>query len=105
MVLSVIGADMAWPALLLFVSKALPQKDHAICGALVNSVGQVGRSVGLVISTAVQTATMARARGVSVKHAGSVLERDGPSLDGLRAANWMHFALSIFSLSNVAVTR
>ncbi|KAK2038476.1 major facilitator superfamily transporter [Colletotrichum somersetense] len=98
MVLSVIGADMAWPTLILFVSKALPQEDQALGGALVNSVGQVGRSIGLAISTAVQTAIMAKARGVSVENAGPVEEWDQPSLDGLRAANWMNFALGITSL-------
>ncbi|KAK1970909.1 major facilitator superfamily transporter [Colletotrichum sublineola] len=98
MVLSVIGADMAWPTLILFVSKALSQEDQALGGALVNSVGQVGRSIGLAISTAVQTAIMAKARGVSVEKAGPVEEWDQPSLDGLRAANWMNFALGITSL-------
>ncbi|KAK1572846.1 major facilitator superfamily transporter [Colletotrichum navitas] len=98
MVLSVIGADMAWPTLILFVSKALPQEDQALGGALVNSVGQVGRSIGLAISTAVQTAIMAKARGVSVEKAGPVEGWDQPSLDGLRAANWMNFALGITSL-------
>ncbi|KAK1983636.1 major facilitator superfamily transporter [Colletotrichum cereale] len=103
MVLSVIGADMAWPTLILFVSKALPQEDQALGGALVNSVGQVGRSIGLAISTAVQTAIMAKARGVSVENAGPVEEWDQPSLDGLRAANWMNFALGITSLTIVVL--
>ncbi|OHF00840.1 major facilitator superfamily transporter [Colletotrichum orchidophilum] len=103
MILSVIGADMAWPTLILFVSKALPQEDQALGGALVNSVGQVGRSIGLAISTAVQTAIMAKARGVSVEEAGPMLEWDQPSLDGLRAANWMNFALGITSLTIVIV--
>ncbi|TQN68766.1 Efflux pump terJ [Colletotrichum shisoi] len=103
MLLSVIGADMAWPTLILFVSKALPQEDQALGGALVNSVGQVGRSVGLAISTAVQTAIMAKARGVSVENAGPVGEWDQPSLDGLRAANWMNFALGVTSLTIVVL--
>ncbi|WQF77335.1 Putative major facilitator superfamily, MFS transporter superfamily [Colletotrichum destructivum] len=103
MLLSVIGADMAWPTLILFVSKALPQEDQALGGALVNSVGQVGRSIGLAISTAVQTAIMAKARGVSVENAGPVEEWDQPSLDGLRAANWMNFALGITSLTIVVL--
>ncbi|GKT48276.1 drug resistance protein YOR378W [Colletotrichum spaethianum] len=103
MVLSVIGADMAWPTLILFVSKALPQEDQALGGALVNSVGQVGRSIGLAISTAVQTAIMANARGLPVENAGPVKEWDQPSLDGLRAANWMNFALGLTSLTIVVL--
>ncbi|OLN88118.1 Drug resistance protein YOR378W-like 1 [Colletotrichum chlorophyti] len=103
MILSVIGADTAWPSLILFVSKSLPQEDQALGGALVNSVGQVGRSIGLAISTVIQTAVMANARGTPVEDAGPVLEWDQPSLDGLRAASWMNFALGITSLTIVVV--
>ncbi|KAF6830296.1 major facilitator superfamily transporter [Colletotrichum plurivorum] len=103
MILSVIGADTAWPSLTLFVSKSLPQEDQALGGALVNSVGQVGRSIGLAISTAIQTSVMASARGTSVEDAGPVMEWDQPSLDGLRAASWMNFALGVTSLVIVCV--
>ncbi|KAF9873732.1 major facilitator superfamily transporter [Colletotrichum karsti] len=103
MILSVIGSDTAWPSLILFVSKALPQEDQALGGALVNSVGQVGRSIGLAISTAIQTAVMANARGISVENVGPVKEWDQPSLDGIRAASWMNFALGISSVVIVCV--
>ncbi|KAI8163629.1 Drug resistance protein [Colletotrichum sp. SAR 10_70] len=103
MILAVIGSDTAWPSLTLFVSKSLPQEDQALGGALVNSVGQVGRSIGLALSTAVQTAVMANSRGTSVEDVGPVMEWDQPSLDGLRAASWMNFALGITSLVIVCV--
>lgn len=98
MVLSVVGADTTWPCLTLFTSRALPREDQAIGGALINSVGQIGRSIGLAIATAIQTAVMAHGRGVSVKDAGSIKAWDANSLGGLRAASWFDFALGLVSL-------
>ncbi|TDZ20832.1 Drug resistance protein [Colletotrichum orbiculare MAFF 240422] len=103
MILAVVGSDTAWPSLTLFVSKCLPQEDQALGGALVNAVGQVGRSIGLAISTATQLSVMANARNVPVEEAGGVREWDEPSLLGLRAASWMNFALGMTSLVIVCV--
>ncbi|KAM0511176.1 hypothetical protein ACHAPE_010127 [Trichoderma viride] len=103
MVLSVVGADTTWPCLTLFTSRALPREDQAIGGALINSVGQIGRSIGLAIATAIQTAVMARGRGVSVKNVGSIKAWDPDSLRGLRAASWFDFALGLVSLVLVLV--
>jgi hypothetical protein len=103
MVLSVLGADTTWPSLTLFTSEALPQSDQALGGALVNSMGQVGRSLGLAVATAIQTAVMARARGVDVTDTGPIKNWDEPSLQGLRAASWWNFALGICSMVVVAV--
>ncbi|KAG7104066.1 Low affinity ammonium transporter like protein [Verticillium longisporum] len=98
MILSVFGADTTWPSLTLFTSKSLPQEDQALGGALINSVGQMGRAIGLAISTAVQTAVMAKARGVPVMDVGETKPWDEPSLKGLRAANWMNFGYGVASL-------
>lgn len=98
MVLSVFGADTTWPCLTLFTSHALPPEDQALGGALVNSMGQVGRSIGLAIATAIQTAVMARKRGLSIEKAGPVKVLDDASLLGIRAANWFHFALGVLSM-------
>ncbi|UKZ66586.1 uncharacterized protein TrAtP1_007758 [Trichoderma atroviride] len=103
MVLSVVGADTTWPCLTLFTSRALPREDQAIGGALINSVGQIGRSIGLAIATAVQTAVMAHGRGVAVKNVGSIKAWDADSLRGLRAASWFDFALGLVSLVLVLV--
>ncbi|KAM0462984.1 hypothetical protein ACHAPV_003109 [Trichoderma viride] len=103
MVLSVVGADTTWPCLTLFTSRALPREDQAIGGALINSVGQIGRSIGLAIATAIQTAVMAHGRGVSVKNVGSIKAWDADSLRGLRAASWFDFALGLVSLVLVLV--
>ncbi|KAH6608617.1 hypothetical protein Trco_001963 [Trichoderma cornu-damae] len=103
MVLSVVGADTTWPCLTLFTSRALPREDQAIGGALVNAVGQFGRSIGLALSTAVQTAVVADARGVPVKDVGGIKPWEPQSLKGLRAASWMNFALGVASLVLVLV--
>jgi hypothetical protein len=103
MILSVFGADTTWPSLTLFTSHALAQADQALGGALVNSVGQVGRAMGLAVATAIQIAVMARQRGVGVEDAGPVEPWDEASLLGLRAAFWWNFAVGICSLSVVAI--
>ncbi|KAL1891814.1 hypothetical protein Cpir12675_004819 [Ceratocystis pirilliformis] len=103
MILSVFGADTTWPSLTLFTSRALPQEDQALGGALVNSSGQIGRSVGLALATAAQTAVMARARGVSVTDAGPTIAWDDASLKGLHAAAWLNFGLGMTSLSAVVI--
>ncbi|KAL6800184.1 major facilitator superfamily domain-containing protein [Trichoderma sp. SZMC 28012] len=103
MVLSVVGADTTWPCLTLFTSRALPREHQAMGGALINAVGQFGRSIGLALSTATQTAVMANARGVPVKDVGSIKAWEPESLKGLRAASWMNFALGVASLVVVLI--
>lgn len=103
MVLSVVGADTTWPSLTLFVSSCLSDEDQALGGALINSVGQIGRAVGLAVATAVQTAVMARERGVGVQEVGEVEKGEAASLDGIRAGNWSMFAFGLCSFTVVAV--
>ncbi|KAK2593132.1 hypothetical protein QQS21_009181 [Conoideocrella luteorostrata] len=98
MILAVIGADTSAPCLSLFASRALPREDQAMAGALVNAVGQFGRSIGLAISTTIQTAAMASARGLPIKEAGPIMPWDPDSLGGLRAASWSNFGFGIASL-------
>jgi len=103
MVLSVFGTDTTFPCLVLFTSHSLPQADQAIGGALVNAMGQVGRAMGLAVATAIQTAVMARERGVSVEDAGEMIEWDEATLAGLRAAEWWNFGLGVAALSVVLI--
>lgn len=103
MILSVFGADTAWPSLTLFTSHSLPQADQAMGGALVNAVGQIGRAIGLAIGTAVQTAVIASARGTSVQDAGGLEAWDEPTLKALRAAQYVNFAYGATGLCVVAV--
>ncbi|KAH6712856.1 major facilitator superfamily domain-containing protein [Leptodontidium sp. MPI-SDFR-AT-0119] len=104
MVLSVMGADTAWPCLTLFTSRSLPQEDQAVGGALINSAGMFGRAIALAIATAVQSSTMASARDVNLKDVGPVKPWDGPSLKGLRAASWVSFGIAVLALILVVLT-
>ncbi|KAI1776737.1 drug resistance protein [Hypoxylon cercidicola] len=102
-VLAVVGADSAWPCLTLFTSKTLPQEDQALGGALINSMGQIGRAIGLAITTAIQTAVIARDRGVPVEASGKILPWEAASLAGLRAGIWFSFGLGLCCAIVVAV--
>jgi uncharacterized membrane protein len=104
MILSVVGADTAWPCLTLFTSHALPREDQAIGGALINASGMIGRAIALAIATAIQSSVMAKERGVDVQHVGSVKEWDAPSLKGLRAGAWTNFGILFLALALVVYT-
>lgn len=101
MVLSVVAADTAWPSLTLFTSRSLPPEDQALGGALINATGQIGRAIGLAVTTAIQTAVMARARGRTIQDSGPIEKADPASLKGIRAANWVSFALGLTSFAVV----
>ncbi|WAO91151.1 MFS domain-containing protein [Fusarium falciforme] len=103
MVLSVIGADTAWPCFTLFTSHSLSAEDQAVGGALINASGMFGRAIALAIATAVQTSVMAKDRGVDVIDAGPVEEWDAPSLKGLRAAGWVSFVIACMALALVVI--
>ncbi|KAI0869158.1 major facilitator superfamily transporter [Hypoxylon argillaceum] len=102
-ILSVIGADITWPCLTLFTSKSLPQEDQALGGGLINASAGVGRAIGLAIATAIQTAVLARERGVAVEHAGKITEWDEASIVSIRAANWFNFALGLLCVGVVTI--
>ncbi|KAM5373668.1 hypothetical protein ACJA88_008512 [Fusarium oxysporum] len=104
MILSVVGADTAWPCLTLFTSHSLPKEDQAVGGALINSSGMIGRAIALAIATSIQSSVMAKERGVSVQDVGSVKEWDAPSLKGLRAGAWTNFGILFIALALVVYT-
>ncbi|GME33076.1 major facilitator superfamily domain-containing protein [Neofusicoccum parvum] len=103
MMFATFGADTVGPCLSLFTSHTLPQADQAMGGALLYAFAQLGRALGLAVATATQTAVMAREKRVSVENAREVEPWDAASLAGLRAANWLNFALGMCSLCVVGV--
>lgn len=103
MILAVLGADSSWPCLTLFTSHSLPREDQAMGGALINAVSQVGRSIGLAVGTAIQTAALASARDLPIKEAGGILPWDMPSLKSLRIVSWANFGFGMASLAMVLV--
>lgn len=106
-VLSVFGADTLFPTLTLFVAKSLPPEDQAMGGGLVNMVGQFGRALGLAIATALQTAVMAKERGVDVDQIGrgeGELRLGDPALKkGIRSVAWFDFGMGMVALVVVMV--
>lgn len=101
MVLSVCGADTIFPVLTLFVAKTLPPEDASLGGALISAVGQIGRAIGLAIATAVQTAIIAKEKGVSVYEVGSqghgLQPWDEALKVGIRGTAWFNFGMSLAS--------
>lgn len=101
MVLSVCGADTIFPVLTLFVAKTLPPEDASLGGALITAVGQIGRSIGLAIATAAQTAIIAKEKGVSVNEVGneghSLQPWDNALKVSIRGTAWLNFGMSIAS--------
>jgi hypothetical protein len=102
MVLSVCGADTLYPTLTLFVAKSLPLEDQSLGGALINTVGQIGRAIGLAIATAIQTAVTAKELGVTVDEVGASghgLQPGDPALKtGLRSTSYFNFSLGIVAV-------
>jgi predicted MFS family arabinose efflux permease len=101
MVLSVCGADTIFPVLTLFVAKTLPPEDASLGGALITAVGQIGRSIGLAIATAAQTAIIAKEKGVSVNEVGNeghgLQPWDNALKVSIRGTAWLNFGMSIAS--------
>jgi predicted MFS family arabinose efflux permease len=101
MVMSVSGADTIFPVLTLFVSKTLPPEDASLGGALITAVGQLGRAIGLAIATAIQTAVVAREKGVAVDQVGNGGHALQPWDDalkvGIRTTAWFNFGMSVTS--------
>jgi len=105
MVLCVSGADTIFPVLTLFVAKTLPAEDASLGGALITAVGQIGRAVGLAIATAVQTAVVAREKGLRVDEIGGEGHKTEPWDDalkvGIRTTAWFNFGMSVASTAVV----
>ncbi|VUC28049.1 unnamed protein product [Clonostachys rosea] len=91
MVLLTLGGDMLFPCISIFVMNSIPEKDRAAGAAIFQTLGQVGRSVGLAVATAIQIAMTddkSEQNGNYRPHSESMLR-------GLRAAEWFNFAISV----------
>lgn len=105
MCLAVAGADTLYPSLTLFTTHNLPREDQALGGALINAVGQIGRAIGLAVGTAIQVAVQASHEKSSVTHAATQTDlHNSAYLEGLRAAQWLNFALAVVGFVVVGVS-
>lgn len=104
MCLAVFGADTLYPSLTLFTTHNLPREDQALGGALINAVGQIGRAIGLAIGTAIQVAVQASHENSSVTDVSSETDAHNSAyLEGLRAAEWLNFAMAVAGFVVVGV--
>ncbi|KAK4991785.1 hypothetical protein LTR50_001602 [Elasticomyces elasticus] len=96
MCLSVFGADTLYPSLMLLISHFLPREDQALGGALINAVGQIGRSLGLAIGTAIQVAVQERSQSAAESTLGHASSKGSDAfLRGIRAASWLDFVMAL----------
>jgi hypothetical protein len=97
MIFSVFGADSVYPALTLFTAQSLPQEDQSLGGALINVASHLGRAIGLAIATALETAVIAGAKGVTVTEVGNASLKPGDPalLKGLHAVAWFDVGLAM----------
>lgn len=79
--------EIIWPVAGLLISKRLPQEDQALGGGMLQTVQNVGRSLGLAIATAVQTGA----------EGGSGIPST-EQLRGLRAGQWVNVGLVGFAM-------
>ncbi|KAB8342861.1 hypothetical protein FH972_022459 [Carpinus fangiana] len=89
MCLSALGVDTVYPLVALFTIQSVPQEDQAMGGSIVSAVGQLGRAIGLAISTATQVSVESNAQD-EMPHVAQ--------LKGYRAAEWLSFAFCMFSV-------
>ncbi|KAH7260894.1 drug resistance protein [Fusarium redolens] len=83
------SVEIVWPVFSLLTAKSLPQEDQSLGGGLLQTVNNIGRALGLAVATAVQTSVS----GDTDDFIGS-----DDYLRGLRAAQWVNFALAATSM-------
>ncbi|USP81631.1 hypothetical protein yc1106_08905 [Curvularia clavata] len=107
MILCVGGTDTMYPVLTLFVAKTLPPEDASLGGGLVTASNQICRAIALAVATALQTALVAREKGVPIEQLGNQGQALEPWDDalkvGIRSASWFNFALSMTAMIVVIV--
>ncbi|KAH8683952.1 drug resistance protein [Ilyonectria robusta] len=91
-----LSVEVVWPVVGLFISEKLPQEDQALGGGLLQTVNHISRSLGLVVTTAIQSA-------VQGEHKISDPLGDSNFLRGLQAAQWTNVASAGFSVVVAAV--
>ncbi|RDL29788.1 MFS multidrug transporter-like protein [Venustampulla echinocandica] len=91
MCFAAVGADTIYPCIGLFTTQALPRKDQGVAGAMFQTVASMGRAMFLPVTAAVQYSTQNK---LTVNGHGETYAL----LEGLRAAEWLCFALMAVSL-------
>jgi nitrate/nitrite transporter NarK len=97
---SALGCDVLFTSSSLVITNAFPEKKQALAGAVFNTVGQIGKSVGIAVSAVIATSIS----GQSVNQNES-RPHELVLLDGYKAAWWYCFAscAAVVILSAVAL--
>lgn len=88
-----LSVEVVWPVVGLLIARELPQEDQALGGGLLQTVNQIGRSLGLAIATAAQTAAQGGGADGDSEPRGDV-----SFLKGIRAAQWVNVGLVAVSM-------
>lgn len=91
MVIVTLGADTLYPCLTLLVMRTVSQEDQASGAAIFQTIGQIGRALGLSIATVISI-TASHQTGAETATGSSSA---AATLDGYRAANWFSFAFGM----------
>ncbi|OQU95223.1 hypothetical protein CLAIMM_01462 [Cladophialophora immunda] len=86
-----ISTDILAPTINLFIIRQLPPADQALGGALIQTSNQLGRAIGLAISTVVKTAVV---NNENHDRVGDTL-----LLRGIRAGEWVNVGMAALSCS------
>jgi len=109
MVLAVVGADTVYPCLSLYTTSRMPMRDQALAGGIFNTVGQIGRAVGLALATAVDVSIRKNHGNLlgdvvpSVNASGEEGREKWVLLAALRTTQWLNVGLALLALVGVIV--
>ena len=90
-VLHVIQVDVFFTIANLVITSAFSPKVQALAGGVYNTISQIGRSVGLALSSLI-------AQNVTTASTSAGRDDKQALLDGYRAAFWLSFAMIVTSL-------
>ena len=90
-VLHVIQVDVFFTVANLVITSAFSPKVQALAGGVYNTISQIGRSVGLALSSLI-------AQSITAASASAGRDNEQALLDGYRGAFWLSFAMIVVSL-------
>ncbi|KAG8629027.1 hypothetical protein KVT40_002892 [Elsinoe batatas] len=91
-VLSAVGVDALFTVANLLITSVFPAKTQALAGGVFNTVGQIGKSVGIALSAVVASSVTARTLYPD-KHSPDAL------MDGYIGAFWFNFGICGLTLA------
>ncbi|PNS14286.1 Quinidine resistance protein 1 [Sphaceloma murrayae] len=91
-VLSAVGVDALFTVANLLITSVFPKKTQALAGGVFNTVGQIGKSVGVALSAVVASSVTAKTLYPD-KHSPDAL------MDGYRGSFWFNFGLCVMTLA------